>query len=415
MSNVEINQAQIQHSLDFCEEVVSSCHPRLPGSEGCKKAAGIIEKEYSKNCDPDSVVIEEFDFHPKAFLKWITPAIIFIYFGLIPMIFNIVLPAIIIIIIADIMTFSQFVFYNGYFDFLFKKETGYNIYGTIEPEEEVKQQIIVSGHHDAAYVFNLMDKHPILHVVAIAGIFLHLILVTIFSIGSGILTLINGPALFINVNIIFYMIISLIYTVPMSLFTTSKVSPGAGDNMIATAVVNEVAKIFTDAKNSGNNLLKNTRIIALTFDGEEAGTRGARAYARKHKEELNNIKTYAFNMDGLYSLGTIIFLKSDLNMTVKLSKEMADECAQVARDLGYKSKVFPFPFGAGSTDAAQLAKVAKIETTTLFGMSVEGSSLDKVTYHTPRDVTSCISPDIVEASIKIAKEYLLKKDREIQG
>ena len=54
--------------------------------------------------------------------------------------------------LANINSLSQFVFYKELFDRFYKKATGYNVVGTIEPSERVQQQIIISGHHDAAYI-----------------------------------------------------------------------------------------------------------------------------------------------------------------------------------------------------------------------------------------------------------------------
>jgi len=53
---------------------------------------------------------------------------------------------------------SQFVYYKEGFDSFYKKATCINVVGKIEPSGEVKQQIILGGHHDTAYVFSFLER-----------------------------------------------------------------------------------------------------------------------------------------------------------------------------------------------------------------------------------------------------------------
>ena len=68
-------------------------------------------------------------------------------------------------------------------------------------------------------------------------------------------------------------------------FKSPKISPGAGDNLIASMVGVKIAQIFGQSKIEGHNLLKHTEIIVISSDAEESGLRGARAYVKKHMDE----------------------------------------------------------------------------------------------------------------------------------
>jgi Zn-dependent M28 family amino/carboxypeptidase len=183
--------------------------------------------------------------------------------------------------------------------------------------------------------------------------------------------------------------------------------------MISTAVANEATRMFTDLKKQGRGALKHTRIICLSVDGEESGLRGSMAFAKANLDSLKKTKTYVFNMDSLYHKDKLIFFDNDLNLTVNLSKEMANECKEIATSLGYKAKVAKMPLGGGSTDAAAFAQKG-IEATNLIAMEINPAKLeDDMVYHTSKDTIDYIQPEVVEQALNIIKEYILKKDRQI--
>ncbi|GAI09767.1 unnamed protein product, partial [marine sediment metagenome] len=70
------------------------------------------------------------------------------------------------------------------------------------------------------------------------------------------------------------------------------------------------------------------------------------------------------------------------------------------------------PFGAGSTDAAEFGKIG-VEATNMAAISFDISKFSEgLVYHTPNDLTNYIEPEVVEAALKIARDYILKKDSE---
>ena len=184
-------------------------------------------------------------------------------------------------------------------DPLFPKATGYNVFGTIEPEGEVRQQVIVSAHHDAAYVFQLIARVPKYYARFITGGILFLVLGFLVSLVGTILAIfhISLPGW-----IPLVLIAGSLLLLPLAFFTTGQVSPAAGDNMISVAIANETAKLFRDARQAGANPLRHTRLMMASFDAEEAGLRGARAVSKKHGEELLRTKTYVLNIDTLHKV-----------------------------------------------------------------------------------------------------------------
>ncbi|MCJ7514968.1 MAG: hypothetical protein MUO89_03225, partial [Dehalococcoidia bacterium] len=175
-TGLNITKTHIRRVFKFTEEVVENYPRRLAGTEACKNAAGRIKQEFTEYCDTDSVQVEEFTVHPKSFLKYI-PALVVMYFiGAVLLFFGFPLTALIVYGLAIFTFYAQFVRYWELLDTYFPKATGYNVYGSIEPEGEVRQQVIVSAHHDAAYVFQLLAYAPKYYAKLIkAGILLLLL------------------------------------------------------------------------------------------------------------------------------------------------------------------------------------------------------------------------------------------------
>jgi len=413
MPNQKTNiQKHAKDALDLTEEIISECPNRITGSNNSKKAAQLIGNELDKHCD--SVVYETFKTTPDSFLAftkvWAITYIIaltsffignsFIIFGSIVFLFGLAI------------TFSQFVFYKNTFDFLFKKSEGVNVIGTIEPEDIVKQQVIISSHHDAPYEFSFyrqkVQKWYVPRVIASTATYFSAIIFTFYLtilwfIGT------SAPLPAENIKIIFAFLSP--FVIQYYFFIDKKrISPGAGDNMIACTIGIKLSEIF-NSKRKDKNGLKNTRLIFLSTDAEEVGLRGARDYCEKHKEELCKIPTYVYNIDSLYDSEHLQFLTSDLNGFQKLSSNLANECKTISEDFGYRSELFQFIFGAGGTDAAEFAAIG-IEATTLIAMPTNLMRTE-LYYHTIYDTIDKIEPKAVEACIDIAEELITRKEKAI--
>jgi aminopeptidase YwaD len=414
IAELTIGKAHVRRVFKLTDEIVEGYPNRLAGTRACHDTANRIKQELTRHCDPGSVQVEEFDVHPNSFLKYI-PALVVLYFiGAVLLYFRFPLPALVIYGIAIFMLYAQFGRYWELLDSYFPKARGYNVHGSIEPEGEVKQQIIVSAHHDAAYVFQLLAYAPKYYARLINAGILLLLLGFLISLIASILAFSHAPVphwalLWIPIAL---MVVG-VFEIPLAFFTTGQVSPAAGDDMIAVSIARETASLFNRAKKAGKYPLRHTRLIVASFDAEEAGLRGARAFCSKHSEELLKTKTYVFNIDTLYKLRDLTFLLKDLNGFVRLSSAMAKDCVDIAGMLGYHARIAGMPFGAGSTDAAEFAKLG-VEAVNMAGISFDISKFDqRLVYHTPDDVTEFIEPELVEATLKIIRDYILKKDAEL--
>ncbi len=149
----------------------------------------------------------------------------------------------------------------------------------------------------------------------------------------------------------------------------------------------------------------------LSFDAEEEGLRGARAYVKKHKKQLKEIPTYLLNADCLYDEKELFFLTSDLNDFVKFDEEFVDQLLEVSELAGRFVFKQPLAFLTGGTDAAEFAKEG-IKATTLIGMPWTNDSRNQ-SYHTPNDTLENVNFNVVLYALDIFISYINYKDEEV--
>ena len=406
-----INESDVVETLRFTDKIIQSVGPRLAGTHACDISAEIIHDQLRTSCDSSKK--ESFSFHREAFIALMKVFFITYLFTLPAILFggSWLILGIASLIFGSIFALTEFVFYLTPFDKFFKKHQGYNVSGTIEPIGDVRQQIVISGHHDSAYVFNFFRKFQKFYAyrifLGLAFYFATLILLILWGIGAHFPEYTRSFAVFMRVfwGIAFFFIVQFYF------FKSNEVSPGAGDNLIASAISVKLAEHFGAAKRQNSNLLKHTRLIFASFDAEESGLRGSRAFCAKHKKELQAIPTYNFNIESIYNVSDLSFLTKDINQSVPLSTLMAQECMIIAQEFGYKTEKGPITWGGGGTDAAEFAKIG-VSAVTILGMK-NTAIREGLYYHTPDDTVDKIEPAAVRAVLEISAAFIAKKDAEI--
>ena len=344
----------------YTEKLINKFGPRKAGSKASQDCAEELYREMNSFADKAS--IEDFGVHAGAFLGWIRILVLFYAVGTVLLWLNLPwITAILLFVGILIMTF-EFFLYKHSIDFLYPRKTGKNVIASVEPEGEVKQQIIISGHHDSARIFNFYIHQPKLYALRVIGGIG--ILATVFLL-SALISLIELPQLYTTILAGLASAGALI-VLQLWFFASKKATPGAGDNLVASIMALESLREIAKNKKEGKGL-KHTRVIAISFDAEEEGLRGAYAYAKKHANELTALPTYLYNIDCPYFLDDLFFLTTDINGSVKLSDDLAETCRATSERLGYKAEVKPIEFLTGGTDAAELAKVG-VEATTMLAM-----------------------------------------------
>jgi aminopeptidase YwaD len=318
--------------------------------------------------------------------------------------------SLVLCLVGFVYAVIHYFLYGNIFDRLFKKQFGRNAVGIIEPAEEVKQQVIVVGHHDSPYVFSFLS-----HFGRLAGIrfflaILFYVFITAINIVAALNSIFFAAVWHLRDSPLVFALIGLVFILPLFFFISTKISPGAGDNLNSTSIAIHIGKYFTGRKENGR-ALNNTRLILLSTDGEEAGQRGAISYVCQHKQELMAVPTHVLNFDSVYSLKNLAVLLRDRHGFLPLSMQLAKACTDIASELGYFLKAIPAPFGSG-TDAAAFAREG-IDATTLIGLPTSLLAKEYI-YHTLKDIVESIEPEAVEAVFNIAINYMVISDQSLQ-
>lgn len=376
--------------------------PREAGSQAGRDCADYMHDDMTSFAD--DVKSQDFAVHTGAFMGWIRMCVASYIIGLVLLWMNLPFFSGIFLLVGLLIMVFEFFFYKHFVDFLYPKKTGRNVMGIVEPEGEVKQQIIISGHHDSAHIFNFFIHQPKLYALRVMGGIGFLVAICVLSFAASIVS-----AGWFTTSVAVLASIGALIVVQLWFYANKKCTPGAGDNLIASNMAVEALREFAKDKKTGRGL-KNTRIIALSFDAEEEGLRGAYAFAKQNKELIAEAETYLFNVDCPYYLNEMFFLTSDINASVQLSEDFAVKCKDAAEKLGYKAVAKPITFLTGGTDAGEMAK-AGVRATTMMAMPWDNSERAAV-YHTPNDTCDAVEHQAVKAGLEVFFEVVKDMDKE---
>ncbi|HUX98828.1 MAG TPA: M20/M25/M40 family metallo-hydrolase [Candidatus Deferrimicrobium sp.] len=152
------------YMYNLIAKVVKEAGPRLPCSEGEKKAAELLKKELENCCE--SVEIETFNHYPELGVsRWPPRCVILV---IISSLVFLLYPIQAIAFSALALGISIFGLLNVSFQYLgaeqwspkiypYKPKESRNVVGVVKPSGEVKKRVVFSGHIDSAHRFNLMQ------------------------------------------------------------------------------------------------------------------------------------------------------------------------------------------------------------------------------------------------------------------
>lgn len=382
---------QIKH---ICKEI----GPRESGEANERKAQEYMAEELKKYSD--SVKLEEFSLHPKAFMGWV----LIVGFCMLAnvVLYNVGLPIIglVLVLIGAVCMIAEFLMYRQFLDPLFPKRTSANVVAVRAPKGEVKKRIIFNGHCDSAYEWRytyLGGGHFLVAVIAVAIVGL------VAAVISGIAAAANGGVREGFWKYMGYVQIAWIPSYISVLFFThwKLVVPGANDNLTGCTNAMAVMKYLSD-----NDIrFENTEVRAVLTGAEEAGLRGAKAYAKEHKEECMEVETVFLGFDTMRDYDDMAIYSRDMTGTVKNDIRVCNLMKKAGEyaglDLPFKSVFF------GSSDAAAISQ-AGIPGATFAAMDPTPARY----YHTRLDTEENLDPKTIEAAINLSLETIFLFDEQ---
>jgi len=409
LTAIDSPQATAQAALQLAGRVLDAIGPRPSGSAVSHQAADALRDEAAPFAD--RTWSEDFPVHPGAFLGWIRLLVLLYIAGVLLLWLDVFWLAALLATLGIVVLVGQFFFYREMLDPLFPRQTGRNVLAAVEPAGEARGQLIVSGHHDSARIFNFLAHQPALYPWRVTG---GLAIYALFLLTSWVLTLwtvASGAAPGWSTAVAALFSLLLLWVGQLWWFASSQSTPGAGDNLASSAAAWEVLRFMAQEKAAGRGL-QHLQIVAASWDAEEAGLRGARAWVKAAAgDDRLALPTWNLNLECLYDDQDLFLLTSDVNGTVQLSLELAGQCQRLLADRGRDVPAKPIAFLTGGTDAGELAR-AGAQATTLIGMAW-GNAQRASVYHTPADVLSAVSPQAVAAALGLAVDLAGALDAEL--
>ncbi len=412
-SSVDYQKAT-DDGVQVVADIVNTVGPRPSGSEQELKGQQMLAdriRPYAARVETES-----FEVHRQAFMGFIPFTVICGVASVFVNWFVSPVTAFLLCVLAFIPLFFEFLRYDEFNDFLFPKQTSHNTYAVIPPKGETKQRLVMVSHSDSQYEWTLNwmfgqipfigDKGGLVaklavEIPAVVGLVIQTIFALVcFIVGKGIpANAIANPRWFFTL----FFVISIIF-IPLELSfiffqSHTKSVPGASDNLSGCAVNLEVVKALKDAGAE----LSQTEIVAVFSGSEEVGLRGAKAFAKAHKDEYKDVPTVIVALDTFRDLEDMAIYDRDLSGTLQhdwqvkhLLKEAALNCG---RDLNFESVY------VGGSDAAAFTREG-YKASTLAAMNPD----PPVYYHTRGDTVENMRPECITVGIDIMVEALCMYD-----
>ena len=415
----EFPSAVIKENVDYTVKeitnVIKKYGPRESGNDACFDAEKHIKKELDQFCDETH--FEEYKMAPKAFLhftKTVSAIIILAVVAGFILTFALNLEnffiahCIVGIVTAGglFVTVMEFLMYKQFLDGLHKKVTGHNLVASRKPKGEIKKRIVISGHIDSAYEWR--------HIYYCKGTGMSVFMggTILGAIVSFVIAIICVIAKFADMgafgdfmlNYSFYFnIITALFMVTLFCFVDfNTISPGANDNLTGTYSAVCALRMLDMAGVE----LENTEVVAMITDGEEAGLRGAKAFAKDHLEEYtsDDVETVVLCCDTLTDLEYLNVYSRDMTGTVKHDQAFSQLVLDSAKEAGYNDIKFANVF-FGSSDAAAFTQ-AGITATCLAAMDPTPADY----YHNRRDSYDRLVPEAIETGYKVILSTIFNFD-----
>lgn len=299
--------------------------------------------------------------------------------------------------IANAVLFiGHFLTYRHWLDFLYKQQESWNVTGVIEPADKATSTLIIAGHIDSVpefqWWYKLGNFGGALNFIAGFSFVLQAIyyIVLLFT-GTDNGWSFNGWLVFVVLSpatLSFY-------------FKHGKlIVDGALDNLTGVAMAMEMGRTFSKER------LKHTRLRIVSFGSEEWALRGAFAYAREHKDELQREHAVLINIDTIKDKDKLAIVWRELNTLVVYPDHLVKKMQAAFTAANLPPLTISANLGASDGSAFHIEGLPAV---TVIGLNSE--KLDP-TYHTRLDNLEHLNPEALYACREALYQFVKKWDEQ---
>ncbi|MDR3344736.1 MAG: M28 family peptidase [Oscillospiraceae bacterium] len=400
-----ISEELVQYMIGGITEVCNRFKNRAAGTQSERDAQAHLKAELEGYAD--EVIMEDFDEHPAAFMGFIPVAALLAAAGItlywlnpgdggtfswIAGIAGVALP-----LFAALMFLFEFLMYRDFVDFLFPKRVSRNVYATYKPSGEVKQRIIFGGHTDAVHEWRYQWLGG---VFALSPVIFGGVLTIFYILGINAARLISGNLAIEGAWKVlgWIAICTTPFIIAIMLFVNYKIIvDGASDNLSADFISMAVIKKLHD---SGVRY-EHTEIGCLLSGSEEAGLRGAKAFAKKHKDDLtaDGVETVFISLDTMTDVDQMMTYTRGCTGTVKDDDAVGDLLQEAGKNCGKELPIAGWYPGAVDAEAFSMYGLRSCGFCAL-----RHDPPPKYFYHTRNDDPAHLNPECIALSLDICLE-----------
>ena len=386
----------IRYITDGIKSICIRHRRRTAGSESVRTAEAEIA-ESMKDC-VDEIRTQQFEIHPHAFLGSVPLeaflCLISCGFFLAGVYRGSLWPyqvSLVFMAAAVVILIAEYALYRQLTDKLYPKRTGQNLYMVRKAKNAPKRRIILCGHVDAAF------EMPVLKYLPAVMIYI--------CIGSGVLFWIIN-FLFCNLALVDFLpdtvlkvfgiveiVLSALYAPLLFLVDWHTVVDGANDNLTGCFLSMSILKEMAD----NNERFDDTEICCLITDGEEAGLRGAHAFASENVEELMKLNTMVIAVDTIHSVEELRIFSRGINYTESNSEEACNLLYFAGLKNGFDLPTAEFYPGACDSEAFS---VVGVKAAAICGVAFTPQDY----YHNVKDTYTNLNPECIRIVRKILKD-----------
>ncbi len=404
-----------QSTLDFMTAGIRTACRRFRGRCAGSVAERRCQQHFKRLLTPwcDAVILESFTLHPKAFLGWMVLAgalnlcaLALYWAGLFRPVPLFPALGLAFSLSALLMGVCEFLLYRRLIDPLFPQATSCNLYARRRAIHDVHRRIIFGGHADAAYEMRyfLPRQRRLLWPVTLGSV-LGMLGLIVLQAALLALRLSNGAQALPTLRLGLAASIGAPFFIGILFFVNWRVVvDGANDNLSGCFTAMAVLKELSDQ----SVRYAHTEVCCLITGAEEAGLRGAQAFAQAHRDELAGVETVFIALDTLKDPAQLMVYPRGINGLQPNSPEAVKLLQRAAAAHGRSlPKARPYP---GATDAEAFSR-AGLAACSLCGVDQHPQR----DYHTRYDTSGNVNPACLRQTLSICLEAVRIFDREGLG